>query len=251
MAIIAAAVSTDDLTAVIAPVTRALHNERLHSAIHTVVKHSKGTTVEESAATVKGSVTGGYEGAIGNGVFSGSFDISTTKKTDIHFKLSASGKIKDSDLHLPYKATISGGMKGDDERAGLKAKYKWSFIDGTVHGKKVEGFGQGSITLDTHGKSVIGEQVGKMTLSIGGKKLDAKYRILVNPLAVRTYVRGNLDGEQFFLEYATSLNLASIGVDTDPTEISRVYGKITVTKDGKKVSKKFDTKNSDSLIPSV
>ena len=245
VAIIAAAFSTSDLTAVIAPVTRALHNERLHSAIHTVVRHSK-------AATLEGTVKGGYEGAIGKGKLSGSIDVSTTKKkTDIRFKLSASGKIKNPDLNLPYKATISGKIKGDDERSELKAKYKWSFNDGIVDGKKVEGTGKGTITLDAHGKSVIGEQEGKMMLSIEGKKLHAKYLILVNSLAVRTYVRGKLDGEKFFLEYAASLNLASVGVETDPTEISRIYGKITVTKDGKKYSRKFDLKNNDSLLPSI
>lgn len=244
--VIAAVVSAKDLSTVIAPVARALHNKQFHSVIRTGVKYSKGLTV-------KGSVDGGYEGPVIKGGFSGDVDVSSNvKENEIDFKFSTSGKIKETDVYLlPFKSKLYGYLSIYGKRAELKAKYKWSFYDGTIAGKKVKGSGKGSVMLNIYGKDIEGKQEGKMMLYIAGKKLDAKYKIVIKTDAIGTYVVGKFDGEKFFLNYESSLNLASLGVHSDPTEISRVYGKITVTKNGKKFTEKFDVKDINSLAAKV
>lgn len=245
LSIIAAIALAEDLSSVITPVTRALHNDEVHSAVRAAMKSA-------TRSSEKGSIQGGYESNFGAGKFSGAFRAKTQGNvSDVEFNFSASGKIKQQTAQAAYNIKLSGDLDIHDKDLVLKSKYKWNLFNGTVNGASFKGSGEGDFTFRVFGKQVEAVERGTMSLSIAGKKLNARYLIETSTDKVSTHVYGKLGGEKFFMSYTVSTNIAALGVETSPTEITRIFGTVTLEKNGKKVTEKFDVKGLDKALTSI
>ena len=242
LSVFAAIVLAEDLSSVITPVTRVLHNDKVHSVMRAAVKGS-------TRSSEKGSIQGGYESNFGPGKFSGSFRAKTQGNvSDVEFNFTASGKIKEQKAKAAYNIKLTGDLDIHNNDLVLKSKYKWSLFNGTVNGTSFKGSGEGDFTFRIFGKQAEAVERGTMTLSIAGKKLNARYLIETDTDKASTHVYGKLGGEKFFMSYTVSTNIAALGVETSPTEITRIFGTVTLEKNGKKVTEKFDVKGLDKAL---
>ena len=240
--------NANDASQIVAPLARVLLHDKLHTTIRTATEH-----VDHSPAPSKidGKFVGKYEqGTAGSGKYTGTFrGTASPKKTRVTFGYTVDGEFKYTDVDLTYSASVSGLAKiKNAKHVFITADYESDKLDGTIHGKKItDAKNRGVFKLYASGKRLQASDIGHFAITIDGKRLSANYKLVLYGDTVGLTMRGMYDGEKFFVKYAASLNIIKLGLQMNPFMITRNYGTVTGTANGKKFTQKYDISGMQML----
>ncbi len=213
----------------------ALHNQ-LYTTIHTNVQRFKGVDFS-------GKFVGKFEQLGGSGSYDGTFrGTKSSEKTKAIFAYKVGGVYKSMGFNVKYSGNVSGKLDVCGKRVTVHAGYTNSG-SGTLRGKPLKGTAKGNVVFTAAAdKSFSYRDQGTIRMYIAGKLINAKYYATLNNDSVNVAVNGMYGGKKFFVKYSFSLNLLPLVFDMNPLMVTRNYGTMYVTADGKTTTRNFDVR---------